>query len=150
MGHTFSNNLFHIIFSTKDRCGLLTNQNRDEVHRYITGIIRNLDCRPLRINSVTDHVHLLCKIKSSVAISDFVSKVKSNSSRWIKERFEMPFGFQWQSGFSSFSVSESAVDEVIRYIDHQPEHHKKVSFEEELKSFLDKHGVKYNPMHYLD
>ena len=88
MGHTYSNNLFHIIFSTKDRRNLLTDKNREEVHRYITGIIRNLDCKLLRINSVGNHVHLLCKIKPSIAVSDFVSKIKSNSSRWIKERFD--------------------------------------------------------------
>lgn len=150
MGHTYSNNLFHIIFSTKDRRGLLTDQHREEVHRYIAGIIRNLDCTLLRINSVSDHAHLLCKIKPSIAVSDFANKVKTNSSRWIKEQFEMPFGFQWQSGFSSFSVSESAAEQVIRYIENQQEHHKKISFEEELKSFLDKNGVKYDPGHYLD
>ena len=150
MGHTYSNNLFHIIFSTKDRRGLLTDKNRDETHRYITGIIRNLDCTLLRINSVSDHAHLLCKIKPSLAVSEFVSKVKSNSSRWIKEHFEMPYGFQWQGGFSSFSVSESAANSVICYIENQQAHHRKISFEEELKSFLDKHRVNYDPMHYLD
>jgi putative transposase len=150
MGHTYSNNLFHIIFSTKDRSGLLTDNTRDELHCYITGIVRNQDCSLVKINSVSDHAHLLCKIKSSIAVSDFVNKVKSNSSRWMKERFELPYGFQWQSGFSSFSVSESAAGSVIRYIDNQAEHHEIVSFEEELKSFLDKHGVDYDPMRYLD
>ena len=150
MGHTYSNNLFHIIFSTKDRRGLLTDKNREETHRYITGIIRNLDCTLLRINSVSDHAHLLCKIKPSVAVSDFVNKEKSNSSRWIKEHFELPCGFQWQSGFSSFSVSEPSAGHVIQYIESQQEHHKLVTFEEELKAFLDKHGVNYDPIHYLD
>jgi REP element-mobilizing transposase RayT len=95
-------------------------------------------------------MHLLCKIKPSVAVSDFVNKLKSNSSRWIKDRFDMPFGFQWQNGFSSFSVSESAVDQVIHYIENQAQHHRTVTYEEELKTFLDKHGVDYDPMHYLD
>jgi len=150
MGHTYSNNLYHIIFSTKDRCGLLMDKNREEVHRYITGIIRNLDCSLLKINSVTDHAHLLCKIKPSVSVSDFINKFKSNSSRWMKERFELPYKFQWQSGFSSFSVSESAVKSVMQYIENQQEHHRVVSFEEELKSFLDKHGIDYDPARYLD
>ena len=150
MGHTYSNNLFHIIFSTKDRCGLLSDKIRDELHCYITGIIRNQDCALVKINSVTDHAHLLCKIKPSISVSDFTSKVKSNSSRWMKERFELPYGFQWQSGFSSFSVSESSAKSVIRYIENQQEHHRAVTFEEELKSFLDKHGVDYDPMRYLD
>ncbi|RKY12734.1 MAG: IS200/IS605 family transposase [Planctomycetota bacterium] len=150
MGHTYSNNLYHIIFSTKNRTGLLSDKISDELHRYIIGIIQNQDCSLLKINSVTDHIHLLCKIKPSLSVSDFVNKVKSNSSRWVKGRFELPYKFQWQSGFSSFSVSESAAGQVIRYIENQQEHHRTVSFEEELKTFLDKHGVDYDPMRYLD
>ena len=150
MGHTYSNNLFHIIFSTKGRQGLLTDNIREELHRYITGIIRNQDCSLIKINSVVDHAHLLSKLKPSVSVSDFVNKVKSNSSLWSKERFELPYGFQWQSGFSSFSVSESAVESVVRYIENQAEHHRAITFEEELKAFLDKNGVNYDPMRYLD
>lgn len=150
MGHTYSNNLVHIIFSTKDRQGLLTDTLRDEFHCYSTGIIKNLDCSLIRINSVIDHVHLLCKVKPSISVSDFVNKIKSNSSRWMKERFELPYGFQWQSGFSSFSVSESGTKSVIQYIDNQQEHHKLVTYEEELKTFLDKHKIAYDPEYYLD
>lgn len=150
MGHTYSNNLFHIIFSTKGRRKLLADEYREEVHRYITGIVRNMDCTLLKINSVSDHAHLVCKIKPSLGVSDFVNKVKTNSSRWIKERFESYIGFQWQNGYSSFSVSESAVEQVIRYIENQQEHHKTVSFEEELKLFLEKHGINYDPEYYLD
>jgi putative transposase len=150
MGHTFSNNLFHIIFSTKDRCGVITDACRDELHQYMCGIARHLDCSIMKANSVIDHVHLLCVIRPAVSVSDFVNKLKANSSRWMKDRFEMPFGFQWQSGFSSFTVSASCVEQVTQYIDNQQEHHKIVSFEDELKSFLDKHGIKYDPQHYLD
>ena len=150
MGHTYSNNLFHIIFSTKDRAGLLSDRIRDELHRYITGIIRNQDCSLVKINSVEDHAHLLCKIKPSIAVSDFINKVKSNSSRWINERFKPPYKFQWQSGFSSFSVSESASESVVQYINHQQEHHKLVTFEAELKTFLEKHGINYDPERFLD
>jgi REP element-mobilizing transposase RayT len=95
-------------------------------------------------------VHVLCKIKTALSVSDFVNKLKANSSRWMKERFDLPFGFQWQSGFSSFTVSESAVVDVKRYIEGQQEHHKKVSFAEELKAFLEKHGIAYDPERYLD
>jgi len=150
MGHTFSNNLFHVIFSTKDRCGLITDVCRDELNRYMCGVARNLDCTVLKINTVVDHVHLLCVIRPAVSVSDFVNKLKANSSRWMKERFELPFGFQWQSGFSSFSVSSSCAPQVSQYIENQQEHHRTVSFEEELRGFLDKHGIIYDPMHYLD
>ena len=150
MGHTYSNNLYHIIFSTKNRRGLLSDDTREELHRYIAGIIQNLDSSLLKINSVIDHVHLLCKIKPAIAVSDFVSKVKSNSSRWMEERFELPNGFQWQSGYSSFSVSKSIAGKVAGYIESQQEHHKIISFADELKSFLNKHGIDYDSAHYLD
>lgn len=150
MGHTYSNNLFHIIFSTKDRVGLIDDSYRQELHSYLGGVTRNLDCSVLCINSVVDHVHLLAKIKPALSVSDFVNKTKVNSSRWMKERFDLPFGFGWQNGFSSFTVSESSVADVKRYIEGQPEHHKKVCFAEELKTFLQKHGIAYDPEHYLD
>jgi REP element-mobilizing transposase RayT len=150
MGHTYSNHLYHIIFSTKDRCGLIADAYREELHRYVCGIAENLDCTVIRFNSVADHVHLLCKIKPALSVSEFVGKIKSNSSRWMKERFELPYGFGWQSGFSSFTVSGSSVEDVKRYIENQQEHHRTVSFAEELKVFLDKHGITYDPEHYLD
>lgn len=150
MGHTYSNNLYHIIFSTKDRCGLIADVYRQELHPYMGGVVGNLDCNVLCLNSVMDHVHLLCKIKPALSVSEFVSKLKSNSSRWMKEKFDLPFGFGWQSGFSSFTVSESSVEDVKRYIENQHEHHKKITFAEELKAFLEKHGIAYDPEHYLD
>lgn len=150
MGHTFANNLYHIIFSTKDRCGLLEDRNREETHRYICGIARSLDCMILVINSVSDHIHFLVQVKPAMAVSEFVGKIKANSSRWIKNQFDLPFGFQWQGGFSSFTVSPSSVDQVRRYIENQQEHHKTVSFADELKKFLDKHGIHYDPEYYLD
>ncbi|NLW84943.1 MAG: transposase [Phycisphaerae bacterium] len=114
------------------------------------GIVRNLDGTNQSLNSVIDPVHLLCKIKPALSVSDFVGNLKSNSSRWMKERFDLPYGFGWQSGFSSFTVSESAVEPVKRYIENQQAHHQTVSFAEELKVFLEKHGIAYDPEHYLD
>ena len=150
MVHTYSNNLYHIIFSTKDRVGLIADEYRQELHRYMGGVVGKLDCNVLCLNSVMDHVHLLCKIKPSISVSDFVNKIKTNSSRWMKEQFDLPFGFQWQSGFSSFTVSELAIEDVKRYILSQQEHHRKISFAEELKTFLEKHGIAYDPERYLD
>ena len=150
MGHTFTNHLYHIVFSTKDRRSLLEDRSQEETHRYLCGIARSQECSILTINSVSDHVHILARIKPAMAVSDFVGKVKANSSRWLKERFDLPFGFQWQIGFSSFTVSQSSAGHVRRYIENQQEHHKTVSFAEELKAFLDRHGIDYDPEHYLD
>ena len=150
MGHTFSNNLYHVVFSTKDRSALLEDRNRDQTHRYICGTARSLGCAVLVINSVSDHIHFLARVKPALSVSAFVGKVKANSSRWIKGRFDLPYGFQWQSGFSSFTVSPSSVDRVREYIENQQKHHKTVSFADELKAFLDRHGIEYDPAHYLD
>ena len=150
MGHTYSNNLYHIIFSTKDRAAILADRYRQETHQYLCGLGRSLDSLILDVNSIEDHVHILAKVKPSMAVSEFVGKLKSNSSRWIKERFSPPYGFQWQIGFSSFSVSVSSVDSVKAYIRGQQTHHRTVTFEEELKVFLDKHGVEYDPASLLD
>ncbi len=138
MGHTYSNNLYHIIFSTKDRVKILTDRYREETHKYLCGVARSLDCTVLDVNSVEDHVHLLAKIKPSISVSEFTGKLKANSSRWFKKRFSPPTGFQWQSGFSSFTVSESSVDDVKKYIRGQEQHHRTVTFKDELKVFFQK------------
>ena len=150
MGHTYSNNLYHIIFSTKDRVKILAARYREETHKYLCGVARSFDSAVLDVNSVEDNVHLLAKIKPSIAVSDFTGKLKANSSRWFKKRFSPPTGFQWQSGFSSFTVSESSIDDVKAYIRDQQQHHRTVTFEEELKVFLEKHGVVFDPDHFFD
>lgn len=150
MGHTFVNHLYHIVFSTKDRCGLLEDRCREETHRYICGIAKSEDCLIVEINSVSDHIHFLTTIKPAISVSEFVSKIKANSSRWLKERFELPYGFGWQNGYSSFTVSQSAADSVRQYIRNQQDHHKVVSFADELKAFLERHGIEFDPKHYLD
>jgi REP element-mobilizing transposase RayT len=150
MGHTFVNHLYHIVFSTKDRIGLLEDRNREEAHRYICGVAKSQNGMILEINSVSDHIHLLTNIKPAISVSEFVSKIKANSSRWLKERFDLPYGFRWQNGYSSFTVSQSAADSVRQYIQNQQEHHKVVSFADELKAFLERHGIEFDPKHYLD
>ena len=87
MGHTFSNNLYHIIFSTKDRVKILADRYREETHKYLCGVARSLDCAVLDVNSVEDHVHMLVKIKPSITVSEFAGKLKANSSRWFKDSF---------------------------------------------------------------
>ncbi|HOK67258.1 MAG TPA: IS200/IS605 family transposase [Anaerohalosphaeraceae bacterium] len=150
MGHTFTNHLYHIVFSTKHRKGLLEDRRRTDFHQYLCGFAQTLDCAVLSVNSVGDHIHLLVRIRPSLAVSEFVGKLKANSSRWIKEQMDPPFGFQWQSGFSSFTVSQSAAAQVRDYIERQTEHHRQLTFEEELKRFLERNGFEYDPQRCLD
>ena len=150
MSHTFSNNLFHVIFSTKGRIDLIRQDFKNDLYRYISGIAKNENSRILKINGIGNHVHILVKIKPSISISDFVCKLKSNSSKWLSENNELSYGFQWQGGFSSFSVSESQIDVISRYIDKQEKHHRKFSFEKELEDFLRKNKIAFDEKHFLD
>jgi REP element-mobilizing transposase RayT len=97
---------------------------------------------------MADHLHLLVSWKQSGSLSDLLRAIKANSSRWIHDTFAEMKGFAWQDGYAVFSVSKSQCEAVARYIETQSEHHKKWSFQEELKALLDKHGVEYNPEYF--
>jgi len=150
MGHTFSRILLHVIYSTKERKPLLAQDMRAKLLAYTTGIAHNEGVHVLAANAVLDHVHLLLDVKPSHAPSTLIRTIKSNSSRWIHDTYGKRADFAWQSGFGIFSVSESAVNDVIAYIKKQEQHHRKIPFAEELRLFLEKHGVEYDPDHYLD
>jgi putative transposase len=108
-------------------------------------VLKNLDCRPVIVNGVEDHLHLLFLLPRELSAGTAAEKIKANSSRWLKTKCA---DFQWQRGYSAFSVSKSNLTAVKHYILGQEEHHRKVSFQEELKKFLDKHEIEYDE-HYL-
>jgi len=100
MSHTYSNNIFHIIFSTKGRIGLISSDFKNDLYKYISGIAKNQDAQILKINGIDNHVHILVKIKPSISVSDFVCKLKSNSSKWISENIDLIlFRFHRDSNF---------------------------------------------------
>lgn len=150
MGHTFSRILLHVIFSTKGRRNSLYRDMREDFFSYARGVVRNEGANVLAINAVEDHVHILLAVKPTHTPSDLVGKIKANSSRWIHGTYADLGDFAWQSGFGVFSVSESATKDVATYIDNQERHHGRMPFAEELRLFLEKHGVEYDPEHYLD
>jgi REP element-mobilizing transposase RayT len=112
------------------------------LYEYLGGTIRGLKSTALEIGGVEDHVHILAKVSPTIAISDFLEKLKANSSKWAKS---VRRGFGWQDGYSAFTVSESQVERVRAYIRNQREHHKKTSFRDELIALLKAHGVQYDP-----
>ncbi len=124
MGHTFSRILLHAIFSTKGRTNRLYRNMRDDLFGYMYGVARNLGVQVIKAGGVDDHVHLLLNVKPVHAPSSIVRDLKSNSSKWIHETYSQLHDFAWQSGFGIFSVSESAVPEVVAYIERQEEHHR--------------------------
>ena len=150
MGHTFTNHLYHVVFSTKGRLPLIDPGFREKLFKYICGIARRQNGFVLRINGTADHVHILATLKASVSVSDFVRAIKANSSKWLSEAFPSMQAFEWQAGYSSFSVSESIADTVKSYIERQEEHHRNRTFADELKALLDRHRIEYDPAHYLD
>jgi REP element-mobilizing transposase RayT len=107
------------------------------------GILRELNGEPLHINGMPDHVHAVLRIPATIAIAEMVQKMKGNSAKWIHEKNVLPRAFAWQRGYSAFSVSESNVERVSRYVANQEVHHRRISFQDELRAFLRQHGIDY-------
>ncbi len=150
MAHTFTNLLVHVVFSTKDRVPMLDSELKPRLFSYIGGIIRELGGTALLINGPTDHVHILALVPAKASVSDILAKVKANSSGWVHREFTGKRSFAWQTGYSAFSVSHSQKKAVLDYITNQEEHHRKVSFKEELISFLKKHDIEYDERYIFE
>jgi REP element-mobilizing transposase RayT len=140
----------HLIFSTKNRETFLSEDIRLDLHAYMATVLNNLGCPVLLINSVEDHVHLLFDLGRTVSISTAVEEVKKTSSKWIKTKGPTLSLFAWQAGYGAFAVSESNVPEVRGYIANQAEHHRKRSFQEEYRSFLERHRIAYDERYVWD
>jgi REP-associated tyrosine transposase len=144
MSGVFTNNLYHIVFSTKNRINLIQDDFEDELYAYIGGILKHEKGRLIFAGGTENHIHLLAIIHQTISISDMLRKIKSNSSLWINKNHKLNLKFSWQEGYGSFTVSESGKKDVITYIKNQKEHHKKIDFKEEFLLFLHKHGIEYN------
>ena len=150
MSQSLSKNLIHLIFSTQNRRPFLATSIRSDLHAYMSTVLKNLECPVLVINSVDDHVHILFLLHRTITLSTVVGKVKSSSSKWLKTQSNELAEFAWQGGFGAFSGSESNVAAVKAYIAYQEEHHRKISFKDELRSFLAKHEVEYDERYLWD
>ncbi len=134
----------HIIFSTKDRYPFFVDSHiRGEMHAYLAGICKKLKAPAKIVGGVQDHTHLLCSQSKILSVADLVKEVKRNSSAWVKKKYPTLGNFGWQNGYGAFSVSQSGVKTVKRYIERQEEHHSDTSFKEEFREFLDKYEVSY-------
>lgn len=149
MATTFANLLYHIVFSTKNRIPSIRTEIREPLYEYMGGIIRGEGGTLLEIGGMPDHVHLLAKLKADIAVSMMLQKIKGSSSKWLNSRSDLPERFEWQSGYGIFSVSASAVERMRSYIRSQEEHHRRVSFKDELISLLRRHGISYDERYLL-
>ncbi len=143
MPNTYTQIHIQFVCAVKYRAALIDRSWKDELHKYITAIIQNEEHKLLQINSMPDHIHILIGMKPTQAISSLVKKVKTESSKWIKEKGFCQ-SFTWQEGYGAFSYSKSHVDKVIRYIQNQEIHHRKQTFLEEYLEFLKVFEVEYD------
>ncbi len=144
MGSTLTNLLYHVIFSTKDRKPTIIPEIRDELHRYLGGIVKGEGGVLLQIGGMPDQIHMVIKLKPVYTLSEIMQKVKGSSSKWINEQNQLTDRFSWQEGYGAFTVSESQIPAVIQYVREQENHHRTLSFKDEFVLILKRHGVKYD------
>ena len=144
MSGSYTNLLYHFVFSTKDRRPLIRADKELRIHDYVGGILRNLDGISLALNGTEDHIHLLAKLPPVRAVSDVIRDLKANSSGWLHEVFPSLKNFSWQRGYGAFTVSHSHVDRVMTYIAHQKEHHRRVSARDEFIEFLRANAIEFD------
>ncbi|WOO43482.1 IS200/IS605 family transposase [Rubellicoccus peritrichatus] len=151
MPQSLANLCVHLIFSTKDRYPYLKDDSiRKEVWHYLGGICNGLECQPVIVGGYHDHIHLLARQSKNIALKDWVRELKRASSIWIKSQRTQLNSFQWQSGYGAFSVSQSSVDEVRKYIIGQDSHHQRISFQEEFRIFLVRSGMDFDERYVWD
>ncbi len=144
MPNTYTQLFIHIVFTVRGRENLIPSKHREDIHKYITGIVTKRKQKLLSIFAMPDHVHILVGLTGDVAVSDLVRDIKAGSSKYIKDNNFVKGKFNWQTGYGAFSYSKSQIDKVNRYILNQEKHHKKKTFKEEYLEYLEKFGVDYD------
>ena len=150
MPQSLVKNYVHITFSTKDRHNLITPVINDELHNYLGGVCKKLDCNPIIVGGHKDHIHILCLLSQKIALMHLLERLKSHSSKWIKSKGEAFHNFYWQHGYGGFSVNPTEIEVVVEYIKNQEEHHKKRTFQDEYRAFLKKYNVPYDERYVWD
>lgn len=144
MPNTYTQLYVQLVFAVKHRHGLVQSTWREDLYRYMTGIVQNGGHKLIAINGMPDHVHLFVGLNPKESISDMVQGLKANSARWINEKRLTPGRFEWQTGYGAFSYGHSQIDAVVKYIQNQEEHHRKRTFLEEYVAFLERFNVPYD------
>ena len=150
MAGTFSQIYIQYVFAVKNRQNLLSQSWRAEVFKYIAGIIKGKNQKPIIVNGVADHVHVFVGLKPSMSIADLVRDIKNNSSNYINAQKWVRGKFSWQEGYGAFSYSHSQINDVYQYIANQEEHHRKKTFKEEYLEFLRRFEIDYNDQYLFD
>ncbi len=144
MPNTYSQIYIQVVFAVQNRISLITPKWKDELYKYITGIIQNNGHKLIAINGMPDHLHILIGMKPNQSLSDLMQDIKGDSSKWINEKSFVKGKFEWQSGFGAFSYSISQIDAVVKYIKNQETHHQKKTFKQEYVAFLEKFKIPFD------
>ncbi len=150
MAHTFTQIYIQVVFAVQGRLNLIRKEKKEELHKYITGIIRNKGQKCIAINSMPDHIHIFVGLKPSIALSDLVRDLKNNSTNFINEKHWVRGKFCWQSGFGAFSYGHSQIDRVVKYILNQEKHHRMRTFKDEYLALLEKFEVEYDEKYLFE
>ena len=150
MANTYSQIYIQIVFAVRGRESLIKPEWKEELYKYIAGIVKNQNQKLIAIGGIADHIHILLGIAPNIALSDLVREIKANSSRFVNEKKFVRGKFHWQEGFGAFSYSRSQIDAVVKYIQNQEIHHTQKSFKEEYKDFLQRFEVEYNEKYLFE
>lgn len=150
MGQSFVKNYLHIVFSTKHREAFIYPPYEEELHAYLGGICKNVECTPVKIGGYTNHVHILCMLSKKITLMRLMEELKLPSSKWMKTKDVSLQNFYWQNGYGAFSVNPAEIDTVAAYISNQHAHHRKKTFEEEYRAFLEEYQVEYDERYVWD
>ena len=133
--------LYHLIFRTKDGRKTILPEHSRELYAYLMGIIKNKNCFLYRINGMEDHLHILCDLHPTIALADYVRDIKTSSSIWLKQSGKFPDFIGWADGYAALTYAWKDKEIIVNYIKNQQEHHKKESFNDELRKLLKEHGI---------
>ncbi|MGK5091739.1 IS200/IS605 family transposase [Deltaproteobacteria bacterium TL4] len=150
MSQSLSKILLHLVFSTKNRIDMIPTELLHEVHAYLATVCRTQESEAFRVGGTGNHVHIACTLPRTLTVSKLLEEIKKSSSLWIKQRDARCSDFSWQAGYGAFSLGQSQLDSLIRYIDTQREHHQKMTFQEELLELLRKYNVAYDEKYLWD
>lgn len=150
MANTYTQLYFHIVFAVKGRKNLISTDWKDELYKYITGVVTNKNQKLMIINGMPDHIHLLIGTKPDCMLSDLVRDIKANSSKWINEKKFITGKFEWQTGFGAFTLGQSQIPRIVNYIKNQEEHHKKKTFKNEYIAFLKAYEIEFKNEYLFD
>jgi len=150
MPNTFSQIYIHVVFAVRGRENLINTKLKDELCKYICGIVNGNHEKVYAINGMPDHIHVLLSVQPNTLLSDLMRDIKASSSKWINSNKYVKGKFQWQEGFGAFSCSQSQLDKVIAYIDNQEIHHKKTSFKEEYLKLLKSYKIEYDEKYVFE